>query len=152
MRTLFALTLTAAAAATLLTTSSVRAAEYVCPDLSQAVPLGECANAQQLEYTYAGYCSDDKRIYDKDDGDICVTLENYKKIKDNVLWEAGAFQGYQHCGTPQSSIAAAKPTGVKIAASGKITRLICSYDGANDMVLRLRGQCRLDGDKAVCDD
>lgn len=133
-----------------LAASPALAEDIACPDLSTARQVGDCPSEEQLKYSYAGYCSDDARMYDKDGGNTCVTLDDFKKLKNHALWETGDFQGYLHCGRSPEQTRALKLTGMKIAPAGTLTRLVCDYEGGAMMVLRTRRACTLNGDKAVC--
>ncbi|TAN70888.1 MAG: hypothetical protein EPN20_05140 [Magnetospirillum sp.] len=125
--------------------------EVACPDMTTAVQVGACPTEDELKWGYTGYCGDNARLYDKEaEGDTCVTIENYKKLKDVALWEAGEFQGYLHCSLPAEAHRAAKPAGIGIRKTGKLTRVTCTYDGGQDMTLRIRADCTKSGDKAVC--
>ena len=37
-----------------------------CPDLATATPVGNCPSESDLQYTFTGYCSDDRRMYQQD--------------------------------------------------------------------------------------
>jgi hypothetical protein len=131
--------------------SAAWAEQVSCPDLSQAVQVGDCPSEEQLKYSYAGYCSDDARMYDKDNGNTCVTLEDFKKLKNHALWETGDFQGYLHCGRTPEQTRALKLTEVKVAPAGKLTRVVCTYEDGAQMVLRTRRACTQVEGKITCD-
>ncbi|MBR9971782.1 hypothetical protein [Magnetospirillum sulfuroxidans] len=135
----------------ILPISAAGAEQIGCPDLAQAVQVGDCPSEAQLKYSYAGYCSDDARMYDKDNGNTCVTLEDFKKLKNHALWEAGDFQGYLHCGRTPEQTRALKLTEVKVAPAGKLTRVVCTYEDGAQMVLRTRRACTEAEGKITCD-
>jgi hypothetical protein len=128
------------------------AAEFTCPDMAGAVQVGSCPNEQELKWGFTGYCSDNARIYDKDGNDICTAFEKYREAKNISLWEAGEFQGYLSCARPAESLKAARLEELRAGKLGSITRVVCTYEGGVQMVLRTRAQCRVEGDKAVCVD
>ncbi|MEW5728132.1 MAG: hypothetical protein AB1918_09940 [Pseudomonadota bacterium] len=121
-----------------------------CPDLSAAAQVGSCPTPQELKWGFTGYCSDNARMTDKD-AVTCTSIEEYKKLKDVALWEAGEFQGYLHCSLPAATVKASKPSGVKVDRAGTMNRVTCSYD--NDVALswRTRKSCRAEGTTAVCE-
>ncbi|MDO8605261.1 MAG: hypothetical protein Q7R40_01875 [Phaeospirillum sp.] len=125
------------------------AGDVACPDMAAAVQVGACPTEEELNWGYTGYCGDNARLYDKE-GDTCVNPENYRKLKDVSLWEAGEFQGYLHCSLAPEAHKASKPAGIAIRKAGKITRVTCSYDGGQEMTLRTRAECTQTGDKASC--
>lgn len=127
------------------------AEEVSCPDLSRAVQVGDCPSEAELKYSYAGYCSDDARMYDKDNGNTCVTIEDYKKLKNHALWEAGDFQGYLHCGRTPEQTRTLVLTDVKVAPAGKLSRVVCTYEDGAQMVLRTRRACTQAEGKITCD-
>ncbi len=130
----------------------VLAGDVNCPDRSTVIQVGNCPTEDELKIGFNGYCSDNARMYDKDNGDTCVTYDNYKKLKDIALWEAGEFQGYLHCSRSAEAHKAAKLFGVKVLRTGKLTRVVCAYDDGEEMTLRTRAECSAEGNKAVCKD
>ncbi|RAU23122.1 hypothetical protein CU669_02860 [Paramagnetospirillum kuznetsovii] len=128
--------------------------EISCPDMSSAVQVGQCPSEQELKWGYDGYCGDNARLYDKSnpDGDTCVSMDNYRKLKDVALWEAGEFHGYLHCSRPVEQHKSAKLVQLGVGKIGSMTRVVCSYDGGDDMTLRLRADCVAKDGKAVCKD
>ncbi|OJX70246.1 hypothetical protein [Magnetospirillum sp. 64-120] len=137
--------------ALLLAATPALAEEVGCPDLSQAVQVGDCPSEAQLKYSYAGYCSDDARMNDKGSDTSCTSLDEFKKLKNHALWEAGDFQGYLQCSRAPQETKALKLLNLSVAPAGKLTRVVCSYEGGALMVMRTRRNCQQQGDKAVCD-
>lgn len=127
------------------------AGEVTCPDLATVQQVGTCSTEQELKWGFTGYCSDNQRMYDKEDG-TCLSLEHYKKIKDVSLWEAGEFQGYLHCSLPPETIKASKFKHMGAIRIGAMTRVVCTYDNGLDLTYRTKGACKVEGDKAVCAD
>ncbi|BAE50393.1 hypothetical protein amb1589 [Paramagnetospirillum magneticum AMB-1] len=127
------------------------AAEVTCPDLSAAQQVGNCASEEELKFGFTGYCSDNQRLYDKEDG-TCLSLDHYKKIKDVALWEAGEFQGFLHCSKSAETIKASKLKHMGALRVGAMTRVVCSYDNGLDLTYRTKAACTVEGNKAVCKD
>lgn len=123
MRARFAVLLLVTAA------QSAIAAEILhCPTLSNARPVGSCPSPQELKYTYIGYCSDNARMYAKDNEE-CADFELYRRLKNTVLWETvdGLFHGYVSCDLPVASVKTLTPENIAVVKQGNITRLICTY-------------------------
>lgn len=127
------------------------AAEYTCPDMATIIQVGNCASELELQAGFVGYCSDNARMYDKDDTS-CLSFDHYKKLKDVALWEGGEFQGYLHCGQTPEARKAVKSNGMHVAKLGKLTRVVCTYENGTEMALRTRTECTVQGDKTVCKD
>ncbi len=132
------------------------AGEVACPDLSAAVQVMPCPSEEELQYTFKGYCSDNARMFAKgEEMDHCVSYENYRKVKNIALWEAGggAFQGYVSCGLDPAAVRAAKVQGITVGKAGKVTRIACDYGQGIVFAHRTRGECKAAGEgfRAVCD-
>ena len=118
------------------------AAETVaCPPLDTARQVGTCPTPEELKIGFSGYCSDNQRMYDKED--TCVTFERYQALKDVSLWETpdGTFQGYLPC-------AGAVPKGLMpekaaVSTQGSITKLTCVYPGDFSLSRRGKGACKI---------
>lgn len=146
-----------------LASSSAMADALTCPDLSTAMQVGSCPTEQDLKYTHIGYCSDNRRLYDKETGP-CANYQDYRRLKNVALWEAGnsAFHGYLSCDLAPATIKAAKTAHIEVRTQGKITRVVCHYEGGITLTHRTRAECRVEGDgdcaanpagcKAVCRD
>ncbi len=144
-----------------LTFSPALAADFSCPDAAKAVQVGDCPSESELKITFASYCSSNDRMQDKGDT-VCKDFNDYKKIKNIALWEAGegVFHAYLSCDLAPEKIKAAKPTGMRIAREGKINRLICVYNDGIIFTHRTRAECKVGTDncgpdpascKAVCE-
>jgi hypothetical protein len=118
-----------------------------CPDLAQAVQVGTCPSEDELRYTYTGYCSDNARMYDMKD-DVCSSFENYRKLKNVVLWESGdgAFSGYLSCDLQASTVKAAPVATLAVARKGNMTRVVCTYGDGVILSHRTKQSCRAEGD------
>lgn len=119
-----------------------------CPTLAAAVQVAACPAEEELRYTFTGYCSDNARIYEEDENDSCSSYENYRRLKNVALWEAGdgAFQAYVSCDLPADVVRQLKPEAISVSARNGLTRVVCSYPGNLSFVYRTRLQCRVDGD------
>lgn len=134
--------------AILLTVSLPAAAEILsCPDMSTAVQAGSCPTKAELDYGFTGFCSDNARMMDKET--ICNDFEKYRALKDNSLWEAGAFQGYLSCALTPDRIRAAKPVSVAVGRAGTVQRVACTYDNETVMAARTRAACTPNGPTSV---
>ena len=136
----------------------VAVAETVsCPDLSSAVQVAACPTEEDLKFTFNGYCSDNKRIYDKD-SDLCTDYQRYRKVKNVALWESGdgVFQAYVSCDLLLADVKAAKAASIAVSKKGGISRLACSYGDGITFTNRTRAECRIDeiadcgADASVC--
>jgi hypothetical protein len=125
------------------------AGEIACPDLASAVQVATCPSEEELKYTYTGYCSDNARLYGKDK-ETCATYENYRKLKNVVLWESadGAFHAYLSCNLAPAAIKAAKPRRVEVGKAGQLTRVACDYGDDIVFAHRTRAACKPAGDGA----
>lgn len=118
-----------------------------CPDLAQAVQVGACPSEEELRYTYTGYCSDNARMYDMKD-DVCSSFENYRRLKNVVLWESkdGAFSGYLSCDLQAAQVKAAPVATLAVSRKGNMTRVVCSYGDGVALSHRTKQSCRAEGD------
>jgi hypothetical protein len=121
-----------------------------CPDLSAAVQVAACPTDEDLKFTFNGYCSDNKRMYEKDT-DVCTDYQRYLKLKNVALWESGdgVFQAYVSCDLPAAKVKTANASGIAASRKGGITRLVCTY--GDDLVFtnRTKAECRID-EKVNC--
>ncbi|MBH9551423.1 hypothetical protein [Inhella gelatinilytica] len=108
----------------------IHAAEPLsCPALASAVQIDACPSDEQLRGGFVGYCSDNRRLYAADH-DTCSRFENYRKLKNVALWEAGAdgaWQGYLSCDVPRERLQAARVQSVTVSRQGTVTRVACQY-------------------------
>jgi hypothetical protein len=134
----------AAVVLAILTAAVPAAAETVtCPPLATAQQVGSCPNEEELKIGFTGYCSDNQRMYDRED--TCIAFEKYKALKDVALWETqdGAFQGYLPCGGDQSALKALMPEKAAVSKLGSITKLTCIYPGDITLSRRGKGACTI---------
>ena len=122
------------------------AGEVSCPDLAKAVQVAPCPSEEELQYSFNGFCSDNARMYAKDT-DTCVRYENYRKVKNNALWEAGngEFQGYVSCDLDPAAVKAAKARSITVGKAGKLTRVACGYGGGIVFAHRTHAACKVEG-------
>lgn len=118
-----------------------------CPDLATATPVGNCPRESDLQYTFTGYCSDDRRMYQQDTA-VCTDYQEYRKLKNVVPWESadGAFMAYLSCELPADRIKAARASQVAVSRQGKITILACHYDQGITFTHRSHRECTVVGD------
>jgi hypothetical protein len=116
-----------------------------CPDLSVAVQVASCPTEEDLKFTFNGYCSDNKRMYEKDT-DVCTDYQRYKALKNVALWESGdgAFQAYVSCDLPVPAVKAAKISSIAISRNKGISRLVCEYREGVVFTNRVRAECKFD--------
>ncbi len=124
------------------------AKDVACPDLASAVQVASCPSEEELRYTFMGYCSDNARMYSKDDN--CASYETYRKLKNIALWESadGEFQAYVSCDLSPAITKAAQPQKISVGKAGKLTRLACDYGEGIVFTYRTRAQCTVSGDGA----
>ena len=128
---------------------SASAAQFACPDLATARQVNACPSEDELQHTYNGFCSDDKKVYGGET-DNCLRYKDYRAMKNTARWESadGAFDGYVSCDLPKAKVQAMKAAGMKIEKQGTITKLVCSYTNDVRFTLRTKGACKVDDDKA----
>ncbi|MDK9724211.1 MAG: hypothetical protein OEL88_04925 [Sterolibacteriaceae bacterium MAG5] len=130
----------------LLFAANLAAAETLaCPSLATAVQVGTCPTEEELRYTFTGYCSDNARMYGKGD-DTCASYQNYRKLKNIVLWESadGEFHAYLSCDLPAAAVKEARATGVAVNKQGTMTRVLCSYGEGIAFAHRTRAACKVE--------
>lgn len=146
-----------------IVSSTASAAETLsCPLLTTAVQVGNCPSEDELKYTFTGYCSDNRRMY-QDDAALCTDYQQYRKVKNLAYWESadGSFTAYLSCDLGAEAIRAAKASGMSATKQGKITLLSCNYSDEISFTHRSRRQCKVAGNgdcgsnanacKASCD-
>lgn len=126
--------------------SSTFASTLTCPELTTAVQVGVCPTEEQLKYTFVGFCSDDAKAY-KGETDVCTDFQQYRKLKNTVLWESadGVFDAYVSCDLPKDVLQRSAVSGVKLAKQGRVTQLVCSYPNGVNFIHRTRAQCQIEG-------
>jgi hypothetical protein len=124
-----------------------------CPELAGATQVNACPTEEELQMTYTGFCSDNARMYAKDN-EPCVRYELYRKQKNVALWESkdGRFDGYVSCDLPREEVARLRTTGMQIAAQGKVNKVVCAYPQGVAFTHRTRAACRIVDAKACAAD
>lgn len=135
-------------AALLCSTSAVTIAETLqCPDLSTLIHVGACPGEEDLRYTFRGYCSDNQRMYDKEQ--LCLDYETYRAAKNVSLWESadGRFSAYLPCDGDR--IRARRLRGVEVRGEANVKHVVCEYNGGVVMKFRTRARCVVEGAAAA---
>jgi len=125
--------------------ASAWAETVTCPDLATAVEVGTCPSDEELQFTFAGYCSDNARMFDKPEAQLCTDFKRYRALKNNVRYETpdGGFSGYVSCEPGAPPLARARAVKVKVDKQGSVTRFSCLYDNGVAFTYRTKGQCSL---------
>jgi len=118
-----------------------------CPDLAAAVQVGNCPGEAELRYTFDGFCSDNRRIY-QHDAALCADYEEYRKAKNVAQWESadGAFSAYVSCDATPARLHLARAVRIAVSRQGQISRVACDYGEGLVFAHRSRLQCRVEGD------
>lgn len=128
--------------------STSSAAETLsCPDLATAVRVGNCPSETDLQYTFTGYCSDNRRMYEQDTG-ACTDYQEYRRQKNLALWESadGSFEAYLSCDLPVEAIKTARAVRISSSKQKAISLLTCSYGEGISFTYRSRLLCTIAGD------
>lgn len=114
-----------------------------CPTLADAVQVGVCPDEEELRYTFKGYCSDNARMYDGGDRQVCTDYALYRNLKNVSLWETrdGRFAGYLSCDPRPAAPADAAARKLTIGKQGSVTRVACHYDAAAVLSHRTKAHC-----------
>jgi hypothetical protein len=116
-----------------------------CPDLSNIVQIGTCPSEEELQFTFNGYCSDNARMMDKPEEQLCTDYALYRRMKNFSLWETadGEFSAYLSCEPNQSGVADAKANTIQISKQGSVTRVTCGYTTGVNFTYRTKAKCTL---------
>jgi hypothetical protein len=128
-----------------------------CPKLAGAVQVGSCPSEAELKYTFTGYCSDNRRMYEQNTS-VCTDYQAYRKLKNVAQWESadGIFSAYLSCDLAAETIKAMPVSKIAASQQGKISLLTCSYGEGISFSRRSRQQCTVTGngdcaaDPAAC--
>lgn len=117
-----------------------------CPELATAVQVGNCPGEEELKYTFNGFCSDNRRMYQQDAA-VCTDYQAYRQLKNVAQWESadGNFAAYLSCDLPPATLKAARVTRIEARRQGKIGLLTCHYGEDISFTYRSRLQCTVDG-------
>lgn len=137
--------------------AATMAETVVCPEPATVIQIGTCPSEEELQFTFTGYCSDNARVYDKPEKQLCTNYELYRSMKNVALWETrdGHFSGYLSCDPGKSGIEGARPVSVKLDKQGSVSRLFCGYSTGITLTYRTKGKCSADvaacaSDSAAC--
>lgn len=141
----------------MLMAAPLRAELIPCPDLATARQVGACPAEEELRYTFTGFCSDNARLYNWNEEQVCSDYTLYRRLKNVALWEAeGGFQGYLSCELAPERIRTAQPSRLSVTKVGKMTRIACEYAPGVVFAHRTKAACRIEGsgecgqDAAAC--
>lgn len=117
-----------------------------CPKLASAVQVGSCPSEAELKYTFTGYCSDNRRMYEQSTS-VCTDYQAYRKLKNVAQWESadGAFSAYVSCDLAAETIKAMPVARMATSKQGKVSLLTCSYGEGVSFSYRSRQQCTVTG-------
>jgi len=120
-----------------------------CPRLADAKPVGTCLSEQQLRRQFRAVCGHE-RAPDAQNPDICDAYAEYDRQKNTTFWESSddLFDGYLHCGLGPADLKAAKIRFEAISGRGRLTKVVCVYEGDYSLTYRHKGKCRLAGSDA----
>ncbi len=137
----------------LFTTQSVWAERvYTCPDISKSAKVGSCSSDDELKRMFSNTCGwHDTENDNPHASGICKNYSLFRKVKNTALWESGdgRFNGYLSCDTKENEIKASKLIKISIGQKLEWSRVICSYEGGSELVLRTRGICKIPGAKLL---
>ena len=124
-----------------------------CPDPAAAVQVGNCPGEAELRYSFNGFCSDNRRIY-QDDAALCTDYADYRKAKNVAQWESadGTFTAYLPCGSAAVWLSTVRGARMTVSRQGQISRLACDYGEGIVFTHRTRLQCRVEGEGNCPDD
>ena len=121
---------------------------YTCPDISKAVNVGACPSGDDLRRMFQSTCgSRDTENENPHAKGVCKHFSLFKKAKNTALWESadGKFEGYLSCDAKESEIRAGKLVKISTAQIREWDRVICTYEGGAELVLRTRETCEVPG-------
>lgn len=125
---------------------------YTCPDISKSVKVGGCPSDDELIRMFSNNCgwrdTENDNPYAKG---ICKNYSVFRKAKNTALWESddGEYSGYLSCDTKENEIKASKLVKISISQKREWFRVICSYEGGSELVLRTREMCEIPGAKLL---
>ena len=127
--------------------SATAAETLFCPDLRQAVQVGSCPSESELQYTFNGYCSDNRRMYQQDTA-VCTNYQEYRKLKNIAHWESadGTFTAYLSCALASEQVKAARASRIAFTKRGTMGLLACSYGEEITFTYRSHQACQVEGD------
>ncbi len=133
-------------ALTLMTSSVHAGTVLLCPDMTQAKQVGECAAEDEIKSmfkrTYGLEC--DPQLKNSME---CEKYAEFKKQKYSALWESsdGEFMGYVTCASPAAEIKNEKPSSVMLSQKNGLYKITCNYQEGVTLSMRTRDVCRVSG-------
>jgi hypothetical protein len=125
---------------------------YICPDISKSAKVGGCPSDDELKRMFRISCGwEDYENDNPHSAGMCMNFRIFKKAKNTALWESGdgRFDGYLSCDKKVSDIKASKLIKISTAPTKTMTRVICSYEGKSELVLRTHELCEVPGAKVL---
>ncbi len=125
---------------------------YICPDISKAVKVGECPSEDELLRMFSSTCgSRDTKNENPHAKGFCKHYNLFRKVKNTSLWESGdgEYMGYLSCDSTEGKIKASKLVKISIGQQRVWDRVICTYEGGSNLVLRTRETCEVPGAKPI---
>ncbi|HRF03748.1 hypothetical protein [Accumulibacter sp.] len=124
-----------------------------CPKLATAVQVGSCPSEAELKYTFTGYCSDNRRMYEQNTS-VCTDYQAYRQLKNVAQWESadGSFSAYLSCDLAAETIKAMPVSKISASKQGQINLLTCNYGEGISFSYRSRQQCTVTGKGDCADD
>ena len=125
----------------LCSVGSAFAETLTCPSAATLVQVGACPGEDDLRYTYRGYCSDNQRMYDKEQ--LCLDYETYRAAKNVSLWESpdGRFAGYLSCALSEGARAQLQARELSVSKQGALNKVACHYDQGVVLTYRSKQTC-----------
>mgnify|MGYP001765611798 FL=1 len=131
-------------AAFLGASTAARAETIVCPDAAGFIQVGACPSEEELQFTFNGYCSDNARMFDKPEEQLCTDYTLYRSLKNYARYETtdGRFSGYVSCEL-KTPLTKARAVRIKVDKQGSITRFACGYDSGASFTYRTKSKCTI---------
>jgi len=125
---------------------------YTCPDISKSAKVGGCPSDDELKRMFSTTCGwQDTENENPHAKGICKNYSLFRKAKNTALWESGdgKYEGYLSCDTKENEIKASKLVKISIGQKLEWYRVICTYEGGSELVLRTRETCEIPGAKLL---
>ncbi|MCP3850093.1 MAG: hypothetical protein GY694_07645, partial [Gammaproteobacteria bacterium] len=125
---------------------------YTCPDISKSVKIGGCPSDDELKRMFNATCGwDDTENDNPHAKGVCKNYSLFRKAKNTALWESkdGEYSGYLSCDKKESEIKATKLVKISTTLKKQINRVICTYEGGSELVLRTFEFCEIAGAKLL---
>jgi hypothetical protein len=125
---------------------------YTCPDISKSVKVGGCPSDDELKRMFRSTCGWQDTVNDNPHAKgICKNYSLFRKAKNTAFWESsdGSYYGYLSCDTKENQIKASKLIKISLGQQKQINRVICTYEGGSELVLRTRENCEIPDSKLL---